>query len=216
MLRSRARCLGSARSAAAYRAWLLEAVAPPNRMLDTSSSAKLPMTPAVIRPTAPTVASTYPSARPGRRPRAAIRRDIGMAMTAAPRIWKVPPSPAHRADPDTCSASSAPTATPADMPTPPRTWDALSVRTTCRCTRSGAGAVVVIAAVCRVAGTPPSGRVTHRRLPLAEELGGPSAAPADHRPLVVVAHPVVLEVVEGHPRQGEPAAVLALDIGHRV
>ena len=57
MPRSRARCFGSARSAAAYRAWPLDAVAPPKSRLATRSRAKLPTTAAAMIPTAPTAAS---------------------------------------------------------------------------------------------------------------------------------------------------------------
>ena len=57
MLRSRARCCGCARSAPAYLAWLLDAVAPPNSTLATRSSGKLRITPAVMRPIAPVAAS---------------------------------------------------------------------------------------------------------------------------------------------------------------
>ena len=164
MLRSRARWAGSARSAAAYRLWLFDVVAPPNSRLATSRKGKLPTTPAVMRPTAPTPASAYPSTRPGRRPRAAITRDIGIAMRAAPRIWNVPPRPAHRGEPETSSARSAPTARPAERPTPPSIWDTTRVRTTCRWMASG-GAVVVTAAVCRSLGSRWSGAVRgpHRR-----------------------------------------------------
>ena len=63
-------------------------------------------------------------------------------MSAAPRIWKVPPRPAQRAEPDVCSARSAPTAMPAERPTPPRIWDTTRVRTTCRWVASR-GVVVV-------------------------------------------------------------------------
>ena len=56
MLRSRARWAGSARSAAAYRLWLFDAVAPPKSTLATRRSGKLRMTPAVTRPTAPAAA----------------------------------------------------------------------------------------------------------------------------------------------------------------
>ena len=56
MLRSRPRCTGSARSAAAKRAWLVDVLAPPKRRLATRSSGKLRRTPAAMSPTAPTAA----------------------------------------------------------------------------------------------------------------------------------------------------------------
>ena len=56
MLRSRPRCAGRARSAAANRLWLVAVLAPPKRRLATRSRGKLRTTPATMSPTAPTAA----------------------------------------------------------------------------------------------------------------------------------------------------------------
>src|SRR5690242_10506142 len=122
-----------------------------------------------------------------------MRRTTGMATRAEPRVWKVPPSPAQRAEPGTSSATSAPAATPAESPTPPSICGVTRVRTTCRWT--GSRVVVEV--------TPVS--IPRRVGPVR------SAADARHRPLVVVADAGVLELVEGHLREREAAALLAVD-----
>ncbi len=91
---------------------------------------------------------------------------MGTAMSAAPSTWKVPPRPAYFADPETCSASSAPTATPAERPTPPsiceKTREVMVRRW--RSARSRpvvAGGTVVTGAVSPVPGHP--GLAAHHR-----------------------------------------------------
>ena len=71
-----------------------------------------------------------------------MTRAMGIAMTAAPSTWNVPPRPANFAEPETSSASRAPTAIPAERPTPPSTCDPTSVRTVRRWIASGGAWVV--------------------------------------------------------------------------
>ena len=132
-LRSRPRWCGAARSAPANRLWLPAAVPPPKRRLPRRSRGSDGRAAAAMTRRAPAAATTYPRTSPGRRPRAALTRATGMARSAPPSTWAVVPRPARASDPPTSFVSSAMTAMPLAVPTPPRTWLVTSVPRVRRC-----------------------------------------------------------------------------------
>ena len=130
--RSRARVRGAAASVAAKRDCRFRAVPAPSSPMPTSSAGSTCKVAATTMTAAPRTATRAPVVSDTRRPRRCASRASGMANSAAPRVFMVDAMPDRALLPETSVISSAPRASVAPVPSPPRICPSASTVSTRR------------------------------------------------------------------------------------